>query len=399
MRKQQSLALALFIAACGSNPPTQPDAPPGANDNAAIVINGKDGPMKDVHVVWVNPDGKVAAETKTGADGRASATIVEGASVTAEVDGLTTVLALVPGEHVTIAPTEDADPGKDKGALAVKLSPEAGATQYTLVASCSQAKGATTSIDLPIHGDCSGAGLLLAIASDANGMLAYALDEGVDLEKGDYTLTGKWKDADHLAASLAGIDAAKEGAITLSLATEVGFVTDAKTIANTAATADASLAGAFGVRNGLALSVADAAGAHSQLLLAPVDKGQTKASFDLSKDLLAWITGVTYDAKTRTATVATTAGDQGTLLAVDLAYGQKAWHVFGPSNGKVTLPTLPASFDALAPAAADTVTAKAALIDVEGDTYKTLQTIAPWAEYNYAGHPQVASTHKVRISK
>src|SRR5262249_45238070 len=125
------------------------------------------------------------------------------------------------------------------------------------------------------------------------------------------------------------------------------------------------------------------------------------ADVDLSKDLLAWVTGVAYDAAAHTATVSTTPGERGGLLEVDLAYGTSAWHVFGPPSGSalsVTLPALPASLGSLAPAAGQAVSGSAALVDT-GETYDTLKTLAPFAVWHYTGHDSGSALYKVRVSR
>lgn len=401
---KKSLAALLLLAACGpNNPNTVPDGTPY---NASIAIADQDGPKAGVKVAFVDADGKVAADTVTGADGRAVATIEAGASVTAEVDGLTTILGVKPGDALSIAPHSDPDAGKDKGALTVTLKAEPGAASYTLFTACSKGTAATPSVALPVYAACGDGATVVAVATDADGKLVgYAIDKDVSIKKGAYTFSSDWKKADALTASFAGLDA-KLGTVKIALATSLGFSPDKATIPTASATATASLATILdkSIAGGVALTVDDAAGTHHQTLLEAVDAGATEVKLDLSKDLLAWITGATYDAKTRIATVTTSAGDVGQLLQVDLSYGQKAWHVFGPSkagSASLALPTLPASLQADAPAATDTVAAAAALIDVAGsnDTYDTMKLVAPYAQWHYAGHPETTSLWTVRISR
>jgi hypothetical protein len=403
MLNKKSLSALLLVAACGSNPPSAPDS---SNANASILIADKDGPKAGVKVAFVNPDGKVAADVATGADGRAEATIVAGASVTAEVNGLTTITGVNPGDALTIQPTADADAGKDKGPLMVTFKAEPGAASYTLLSPCTKATGTTSPLPLPAYASCSGDQTLVAVATDASGkLLGYAIDKKVSIQKGDYKISSDWKQPDTFTADVAGLGASL-GKVQVALATSVGFSPDKQTVPTAAATATATLNAILdkAIPAGIAFTVDDAAGTHHQTLLMPLDADATSVKLDASKDLLAWITGASYDAKAHTASVTTSAGDVGQLLEIDLSYGQKAWHVFGPSKSgtaSIALPTLPASLAGDAPGANDTVTAAAALIDVEGskDTYDTLKLLAPWAQWKYAGHPETTSLWKVRISK
>src|SRR5262249_44090931 len=139
MPNKKLFASLLFVAACGGSPePTQPDTNP--NNVAAVIADG-DGPVAGVEVVFVNPDGKVAADGKTDDTGRAGAQIEAGASVTAAVDGLTTVTGLQPGDGIAFGPKVDPTLGKDKGALNVKFASASGATKYDLAAQCSAISG------------------------------------------------------------------------------------------------------------------------------------------------------------------------------------------------------------------------------------------------------------------
>src|SRR5262245_11762898 len=243
----KSLAAILFVAACGLAACT--DGPkneqPDARDyNTAITTAGKAGAKADVHVVFVNADGKVAADVKTDANGWATATVEPGASVTAEINGLTTILGVQPGDGLTIQ-VEDPKLGKDKGSLAVAFATEAGATGYTLISPCTNASSATSPASLPVHSNCGANDPLLAVATDANGTMAYAIDKKVSIAKGDYTLAGKWQTADAYTVNVSGIDAAKQSSIKAQLATQVGYVTDKATVATSAATAAPSLKGAL----------------------------------------------------------------------------------------------------------------------------------------------------------
>jgi hypothetical protein len=404
MPNKKLFASLLFVAACGgSTEPAQPDT--NLNNVAAVIADG-DGPVAGVEVVFVNPDGKVAADVKTGDDGRAEAQIEPGASVTAAVDGLTTVTGLQPGDGIAFGPKVDPTLGKDTGAMNVKFASATGATKYDLFAACSTVSGAASPLAMPVHSNCGSAGDLLAVASDANGIQQYAVDAKVSVSKGDYELAGTWQAIDSINADVSGIDAAAIGAIKVQTAALVGFTTDKADIPTAAAANTTALKAALGEHAGYALFVDDKAGAHHQTLLAPLADDATDAKIDVSKDLLAWVTGVSYDAGTHTATVQTSAGDKGGLLEIDLAYGSKgAWHVFGPSAGTSTdplsieLPALPASLASLAPAASDTVSGAATLIDVEGETYKTLRALAPMAVFHYTGHPEIAAPKKIRTSK
>ena len=73
--RNQILASLLFVAACGNNTPNL--AADANNNNIAAVVNDADGPKAGVEVVFVNPDGKVAADLKTDENGRAEAVIEE----------------------------------------------------------------------------------------------------------------------------------------------------------------------------------------------------------------------------------------------------------------------------------------------------------------------------------
>jgi hypothetical protein len=398
MPTKKLFASLLFLAACGSSADTGADAQVQTTNATAIVANA-DGFVADVEVVFVNADGKVAAEGKTDATGRAYAVIEPGASVTATVDGLTTVLGVNPGDTITFGRTTDATLGKDNGALAVKFQAAAGATKVDLVTSCSSVSGAASPLSLPVHSDCTDSGPLLAVASDATGVISYAVADGVLVKKGSYELKSAWKPADAITVSVSNSDPAVIGALKVQTASEVGYAADVANFLPGAAAESVKLKATLGEHAGYALFVADKAGTHHQVELAPLAKDTTDVKLDLSKELLAWVTGVSYDATTRSAKVTTTAGDKGGVLQVDLAYGSKAWHVFGPSNGAVALPTLPASWAAREPAATDAVTGTAALIDVEGEGYDTLHVLAPMAQYHYAGHPEISAKKIIRISK
>src|SRR4051812_11718103 len=95
MRRGLLVVLCLF-SGCGKVNPAEPaDAPQDADPRGPVHVTVRDvigngAPAPNIPVVFIDPDGTVVADIVSDADGRATANVLPGASVSAVYQQLTT---------------------------------------------------------------------------------------------------------------------------------------------------------------------------------------------------------------------------------------------------------------------------------------------------------------------
>jgi hypothetical protein len=164
------------------------------------MVLGPDG-VEGQRVLYFNPDGSLADDTETDADGVASGEVLSGGTVVALIvlpaspgDRVAVVHGGVePGDELTLAFPGQIEPSPDR-TLQVTVPTEAGATSYDLAIMCDelvQDDSATPTFALT-NEPCPASTWAVALASDAGGPLGALLDEDVTTT-GDATLDGDYQ--------------------------------------------------------------------------------------------------------------------------------------------------------------------------------------------------------------
>jgi hypothetical protein len=210
------MSLITTAAACGgggssSGDPDAAIATPDADQtpDAAVpgevtysldpMVLGPDG-IEGQRVLYFNPDGSLADDTETDADGVASGEVLSGGTVVALIvlpDASGNRIALLhrgvePGDELVLTfPAEEPSPERT---LQVTVPTEAGATSYALAMACDdlyQNNGAAPTFPLT-NVPCPASTWAVALASDAGGPIGALVDEDV-ATTGDATLTGDYE--------------------------------------------------------------------------------------------------------------------------------------------------------------------------------------------------------------
>ena len=297
-------------------------------------------PIVGAPVLFHDASGALVARETTGADGRASAEVEAGGSVTVihfADDRLTTILGVEPGDQLVFGRSPGA--GAYLGTATVEL-PAAGG-DYRVRGPCLGGDAATTTVAVQLGDGCTATGPLLALSGPLEGIDGYLYDPAVTMTPGaTITLAGPWQtpgafgfdltgfDIDYLTGTV-GVVAGDRlvGAVSAPLPSPVGGVVDAALDAPT------------GVGEATLVAVSGQAPAGAQHTIVDLRDGQhTSIALD-GAALLPHSTLTTGDATGATWSNQITDHDGTTI---HFSSSSATWRVFGPPEAtSVTLPALP----------------------------------------------------------
>jgi hypothetical protein len=399
LRLSFTSALAL-AAACGKSN-SLADAP-GADSNRADAANtidadqhgpvtvialdpdGASGPEAGVQVAFLEPTGVLAAEVTTDANGKATADVLPGASVTAVYvvsatqHALETVTGVKPGDTITIGDVADTTPD---GTFTVNLIDVLGTSEYDVYGPCGagtfvppnpiaggtrhpNAVVATDPVTISLQKGCETSTMdLVAVRLVAGVATDYVELAGVPyVASGSVTQTASWTPVASLALDVNDIPT---DVTTVNVAGVVpddhGFyasITPTININDAQASMSVPLA-----HTALLISTLDGTRAGEQQIYDMVDGTKTSYALDAGAALLPWVDPPVLDAATGKLTTASTGGNgPGDAFEVDVSYQRPGttpvgyvWTVWSASIGDVTLPTLPTDLADNSPQATDTV--------------------------------------------
>jgi hypothetical protein len=349
-----------------------PDANPRGTVTVTIYDNQNTGaPVAGIPVVFVDPDGKLVGRPTTDADGKASAEVLPGATVTSITPNgtnqydLKTVLGVKPGDNITLnTPAQ----GTTAGTFTVNLTARAGAVHYYVYGPCGAQTSADTSLTatLTISNDCKTDQMdLVAIAYDANyAVLGYVNKSGVAYSNnGSTALPTTWSGLSSFTATASNLPAEVTYAnINRYWPDSYGYGMGGGG-APTNNAVSVTVSGPSAASALVATNVRDSQGLEQEIR--QVNAGNsTSYNLDVSNNLLKWVASPMLDVTTGKVTIAATGTSHGTpdLFATDVIYNRVdaqqvttyfSWHIYGPDVTDLTLPTLPPEVGDVGPKAGD----------------------------------------------
>jgi hypothetical protein len=397
------ISLLVLFAACGKTN-SLADAPrgDGAGADAQAPIDATTaGPVtvvtystgsgggiaSGVPVVFVQPNGTIAAEVPSDGSGVATATVLPGASVTAAYTStaggtLYTVTAVKPGDHINIGPFNTGT--VTVGTFTANVAPAPGATQYQVYGPCGSSisaaagSGSATPVTLQVYDYCQQAKMdLLAVALSPT-VLGYLEANMVTFADGGQTdMTGTWQPLQTTNANYT--NAPNDGSLS-----SIGFLAHVPDSDGYETTQYNAVSGGSATAS-LSLPVAASSLYETQLQSSNVVSYQdvfvqntgtpAQVAMDVGATMLPWLAVPTLDPATGKITTTVTGTGGGDIFDVDVSYSRVVntttisyeWLVFGPAPGDVTLPPLPADLADATPKAGDQVSlaAYADLYDVD----------------------------------
>ena len=366
-----TLASICLVAGCGATvaPGTaSPDAAPDADPHGPVHVTvldviGNGAPAPNIPVVFIDPDGTIAADVITDGEGGATATVLPGASVsvvyqkldmTSVVDGngvttntttttytVVTILAIKPGDDLPIGFT-DRDTTQT-GTFTVSYTPSVGATNHTIVTPCgSFGTGVTGSVTTTMRKSCQrGTFDVLVVASDASGVRASASVSNVNLAAGSAVVPNQYTSAGGFATAYSDVptELTRISLERISGVNDNGFSTFSSCVPSAGSCAITVPAVATAGPTSIVASSfvrGTTSGNLTQRYVQRVGGNNLNYTLDVATNLLPWMTNVTFDQTTSTSTPIMDAPD-----IVSDVYGTEI--VFGRStsttNGTVITKT------------------------------------------------------------
>ncbi|HTJ46966.1 MAG TPA: hypothetical protein VL463_32910 [Kofleriaceae bacterium] len=346
---------------------TGPDADPHGPVTVTVLdYNGTGAPAPGVTVVFLEPDGTVEKEVATDANGKASANVLAGASVTAVYvvsagqHALETINGVEPNDDLTIGSGSDSS---DAGTFTVNLIDTIGTTRYEVYGPCGvgtyifnpkQGHGpngvvATIPVTLTMKKDCLQSTMdLVAVRYDVD----FVASEYVELEDVPFVDAGHvdqaaaWTAVPLVAVSETNIPA------DITNVNVTGIVPDGAGFAYGAPLTPA----AGGVNANFPLPVAKTAlyisslsssdHTGTQTIFETHDGTKSDYTLDYGGNILTWIDPPVLDPATGMITTATSGTGNADGFGVTVYFDHDAgvtysWTVWSANVGTIQLPTLP----------------------------------------------------------
>ncbi len=368
--------------------------PHGAVKVTALETQQSGQPSVGIEVLFMEPDGSLAARLRTDSNGKAQANVLAGSSVTViwptgpTSTILETITQVKPGDDLRMydgfaqyGQTVDPPPTH---MLNVNYPAFSGATQYYTYGSCGSGYSTTTSSQLTFYAACETSTMdVVVLAYNASGPAGFLVRSGVTPGQGSVSLSGAYQSLSSFNANLTNIPGTVSN-LSVYRYTGDGYGPEAYAYASPPTSTEmlpmqvvqTSSPGFF---NTLLQSPQRSVSTISQ----PVGASTLTLNLDVGATMLPFIVTPILDPATGKVTTTDTTTD-GDAYAVDVVYfrtvgqvsSQFEWAVLMPQVGGFTLPTLPADLMNLYPAAGDSSNAfnnTARLVDIDNKTYDDLR--------------------------
>jgi hypothetical protein len=385
------LASLCVVAGCGKVQVVgneMPDAAPDADLHGLAHITvldvlGNGALAPNIPVVFIDPDGTIAADTMSDSNGRAEATILPGASVTVVYSQITgsgatmmtsylaaTIDGISPGDDIPFGFT-DRD-NTDSGTFNVTFTALAGATSYEIFTPCGETPSTTAgTVATSMQNGCKQDTFdLYVIAFNSSGQAIQAAQiQNVSLATGHATVPNSWIPFSQFNAAYTDIP---PDVTTLQVSRQTstgrGFSFFSSCTLSGAACSVTGQVPTAGVKSLVHTTVGrNDAHTTSQVITQRVAGNSINYNLDVGTNLLPWMSDVTFDAASGTMTPTLEApDDQADLFFTEVSYTRDAntsldWAVFQKTVGPTKFPTLPAHVGPIASLATDTVTMRTAI--------------------------------------
>jgi hypothetical protein len=389
MRVLTTCFVSLLAAACG-NVSGFPDAGPGIDSTASDSGSGIDAnprglvkvtvldpsgtgaPVTGVPVVFIEPDGKVAARIATDSNGKAEAMVLPGSNVTAVVltstnrHQMTTITEVQPGDDLVITRQLDQTAA---GTFTVNFPAFPGATSYYIGSPCGgQYLGLPTGnppfqAQLTFNAFCKPTGNMTvsAWAYDDAGGFGYLDKANVAVSAGATNLTGAYQIGQKYTANFTNIPTTVSQIYANRWSPDLaGF---------NAGTNGTIVGGASTITFNAPTGASAVAQTHLQNMSfdQQQDIYQTTAgnalsyNLDVGANALPWLGRPVLDTSTGVIAIPVDGTGTGDLFRVAVTYYRSNgttndyydWEVYGPTAKDITLPQLPIEAGDVNPKATD----------------------------------------------
>jgi hypothetical protein len=398
-------ATATAFGGCGKvatlyDAPPPPDAPTSGIIKATVLdIGSNNAPRANVPVVFVNPDGTVAATKMTDIDGHVQATAAINGSVTAIWPNGTkyqvmTIFEAKPGDDLLFGIGTDINAAA--GSLMVTFPPIPNATattSYTIYYPCGHTNGTpATPIKLDLSATCTTDTFNIYVIASDSGMLSYTDVLNVHLADGNVTMSNTWKSFNGSFSAQYTSIPADVTAIHMDWAAggPPGFFA----VAGYTVGADGTpMNGIASMKVGPVPSAGDRAVVQTkittklgfQLIGQRIKSTAANYGLDVEKNLMPWMSPPTFDVASKKLSLPLTGG----AVQPDVFYGavqykhvvgattyDVEWLMLGPSADKLILPPIPTDAADVLPAATETAMPEQAY-ELETSDYSTWDEVRP----------------------
>jgi hypothetical protein len=347
-------------------------------------------PLAGVPVVFVDPAGAIIAEVATDANGKASAVILPGSTVTAVYNAgttnvqLETVLAVAPGDTITIGPQYQGQ-GSGSGSFTVDVPDYPGSQSYDVYGPCGSSNGAAAGsgalspVVLGFSDNCTESKMdLVAIALNSdhnpdawleNANVAYT-------DGGSATLTGTWQPFMQWTATFTNMTG-------VSLVYVNDMVPDANGYQRSGYAQPTLTLDVPGAATALVeTDFTHQSGGGQEQMYEVVDGHKATYDVDVQAALLPFIGYPTLDLSSATISIPfEPGGNDGDVLQVQAGFSRVvndvthsySWEIWSPPTASITLPPMPSDLADTEPTANDST----------GNGYATLygaDAITDWSQ-------------------
>ncbi|MCE9571826.1 MAG: hypothetical protein K8W52_01590 [Deltaproteobacteria bacterium] len=387
MRVIATCLFTLLAAACGNvssftdagstdsnsydSAPTIDANPRGLVKVTVLDPTGTGAPVTGVPVVFVEPDGTVAARVATDGQGKAQAEVLPGSSVTAvytvstNEHAMHTITGAQIGDDIVITPQLNSSPA---GTFTVNFPPLSGATYYYVSTPCGLSYAglpANNQYVVTFYQFCKPATTMTVsvVGFTASGFGGYLEKANVAVSAGATTLTGSWQTGVNYSANFTNIP------------TEAAYLSHNRATPDVAGYSFGNSAQVTGPMMNLQFTAATGASAVATTRLQNTQYAQQQTIYqtiagsalsynlDVGANLLPWIGQPTLDVTTGVIKVATSGAGTGDLFRVSAGYSRTTgntteyyrWVVYSATATDITLPKLPAEVGDVNPKTGDVV--------------------------------------------
>lgn len=339
-------SLLLAATACG-------DAGEATGPVTVTVYLGESTAGPDVPVVFSHADGSVAEVVRTGADGKATASLEAGGAVTWVDESyiaprLQTVLDVEPGDEIELG--FKAPPRTFLGTLAVRVPPIAGAIWYEARTPCGGQMMGSLPIRIDVFSDCaveSGDVLMRAW----NGTYTNLTDVRI-MGDGEVMLPPTWRSPKDFVVAFANIDLDAIAEVSVERWTPLGVGSPVRASATEPSLSLTLPAVEEASTATLGVTVSHTPEPNARYLQyqrtnVRVAGAAAAYEYDLATALRPWISA-TLDLNTPTIHVQAPEGTTADLAHISLTTvgnrGPCSWEIVGPARADLRVPTLPDEF-------------------------------------------------------
>jgi hypothetical protein len=390
----RSALVALGLLGCGKVVGDTKDGPDidadlhGVAKVTVLDVVGNGALAANIPVVFVNPDGTVVGDVTTDLAGRAEATILPGASVTAVwLQGtrylVGTILDIRPGDDLRVGFTDrdSTSNGTFQVTFTGLLDP---LVTYSIFTPCGETLAMPGTTTIMLRNDCRPDTFDVYVVAFRDGLITdYAQMQNVSLASGAVTIPNMWTSAQSFSATYTNVPAEITQVDSQRLSgSHRGFSARTSGMAmNGTFTAQSNNVPTAGA-NAFVRTTFSRSDMISQMVTQRIAGNSVNYNLNVGMQVTPWLTNIKFDPGSGTFTPSIEGMLTADMYATDLSYSRAEnsfeWIVIGPAPATVTLPRLPDHVGPVAPLSTDSIGIVAALVVEASD-------VASWDDARTGG--------------